>query len=231
LTAAKHLLAQRGQERQALATTKKTAKTIKKPATAAAYETQLRAHQSDVELKKIQRYFKSGAGEYGAGDEFMGVRMGQMFALSQAFVDMPPSEIEKLLDSPIHEVRAGACSIMDKQARTKQTPASRRQELYALYFRRMGRINNWDLVDLAAHSGPSFRRAARVQPRDLVPCWAGQHAALARPSLPHLRRPGGHIPQLGAVNPLAPQSRLYRRRVGLGRRQQQRAGRNRGERV
>lgn len=143
MTAAKHLLAQRGQERQALATTKKTAKTIKKPATAAkpkpaaapmeltaaAYETQLRAHQSDVELKKIQRYFKSGAGEYGAGDEFMGVRMGQMFALSQAFVDMPPSEIEKLLDSPIHEVRARAASWTSKRAPSRRPRAAARNSM------------------------------------------------------------------------------------------------------
>ena len=40
--------------------------------------------------RKIQRYFKSGAGEYGEGDVFLGVRMGQVFALSKAFIDLPP---------------------------------------------------------------------------------------------------------------------------------------------
>ncbi len=63
---------------------------------------------------------------------------------------MPPKEIEKLLESPIHEVRAGALSIMDKQARSKKTPECRRRELFDLYLRRMDRINNWDLVDLGA---------------------------------------------------------------------------------
>ena len=63
---------------------------------------------------------------------------------------MPPEEIEKLLESPIHEVRAGALSIMDKQARSKKTPDSHRKELFELYLRRAGRINNWDLVDLGA---------------------------------------------------------------------------------
>jgi 3-methyladenine DNA glycosylase AlkD len=110
----------------------------------------LTAFQSAEELKKIQRYFKSGAGEYGEGDVFMGVRMGQVFALANDFIDMPPDEIEKLLDSPIHEVRAGALSIMGKQAQHKKTPASRRKELFDLYLRRHDRVNNWDLVDLGA---------------------------------------------------------------------------------
>lgn len=110
----------------------------------------LEAHQSAEELEKIQRYFKTGEGDYGQGDVFIGVRMGQVFALAKELVDMPPSEIETLLDSPIHEVRAGALSIMDKQARRKRTPAGRREELFDLYLRRMDRINSWDLVDLAA---------------------------------------------------------------------------------
>src|SRR5437870_3390854 len=90
----------------------------------------LKTYHSPDELKKIQRYFKSGTGEYGEGDEFMGVRMGQVFALAKEFVEMPPNEIEKLLESSIHEVRAGGCSIMDKQARSKKTTNERRKELY-----------------------------------------------------------------------------------------------------
>lgn|SRR5262249_11345563 len=111
---------------------------------------ELKAHRSPDELEKIQRYFKSGKGEYGEGDQFMGVRMGQVFALAKEFMEMPPGEIEKLLESPIHEVRAGALSIMDKQARNKKTPESRRKELFDLYLRRTDRINNWDLVDVSA---------------------------------------------------------------------------------
>jgi 3-methyladenine DNA glycosylase AlkD len=106
--------------------------------------------RSPDELKKIQRYFKSGEGEYGEGDEFMGVRMGQVFALAKEFMDMPPSEIEKLLESPIHEVRVGAVSIMDWQARDKKTPEARRKELFDIYLKRHDRINNWDLVDRSA---------------------------------------------------------------------------------
>lgn len=111
---------------------------------------QLKAHCSPEELQKIQRYFKSGKGDYGEGDVFMGVRMGQVFALAKASLDMPLEEIEKLLESPIHEVRVGGVSIMDWKTRQKKTPESIRKELYDLYLRRHDRINNWDLVDRAA---------------------------------------------------------------------------------
>lgn len=110
----------------------------------------LMSYQSDEERKKLQRYFKTGEGEYGAGDTFIGVRMGQVFELAKTFIDMPVEEIDKLLDSPIHEVRAGALSIMDKQGRRNKTPESRRKALFDLYLRRHDRINNWDLVDVAA---------------------------------------------------------------------------------
>jgi 3-methyladenine DNA glycosylase AlkD len=109
----------------------------------------LEAHRSPEELEKLRRYFKTGEGDYGEGDEFMGVRMGQVFALAKEFIEMSPGEIEKLLESPLHEVRAGALSIMDKQARRKRTPESRRKELFDLYLRRTDRIDNWDLVDVA----------------------------------------------------------------------------------
>jgi len=108
----------------------------------------LKTYQSADEQKKIQRYFKSGEGQYGEGDQFMGVKMGQLFSLAKEFSGMPVSEIEKLLESPIHEVRAGAVSIMDKESRSKKITESRRKEFYELYMRRHDRINNWDLVDL-----------------------------------------------------------------------------------
>lgn len=107
----------------------------------------LDSYQSTQELEKYRRYFKFGAG---TGDEFIGVRMGQVFALAKEFIDMPLEEIEKLLESPIHEVRVGGVSIMDWQARRKKTPETHRKELFDLYLRRHDRINNWDLVDRSA---------------------------------------------------------------------------------
>ena len=81
-----------------------------------------------------------------------GVRMGDIFALSKRYIDMEPDQIEELLESPVHQVRVGAVSIMDFQARRRSTPVTRRKMLYDLYLRRHDRIDDWDLVDRAAPS-------------------------------------------------------------------------------
>jgi 3-methyladenine DNA glycosylase AlkD len=114
--------------------------------TADRFVERLTAYRSPDQLRKYQRAFKVAEG----GEEFIGVRMGQVFALAKEFIELPPAELERLLESPIHEVRAGALSIMDKQARRRRTPEARRKELFELYLRRIDRVDNWDLVDLAA---------------------------------------------------------------------------------
>ncbi|MCK6585287.1 MAG: DNA alkylation repair protein [Anaerolineales bacterium] len=83
-------------------------------------------------------------------DIVLGVRMGQVFALAKEFMNMELDEVETMLDSPIHEMRVGAVSIMDFQARSKKTTGERRKELFDLYIRRHDRINTWDLVDRSA---------------------------------------------------------------------------------
>ena len=57
----------------------------------------LKTYQSAEELKKYHRYFKFDEGQAGKADRFIGVRMGQVFALAKESIDMPPSEIEKLM--------------------------------------------------------------------------------------------------------------------------------------
>ena len=110
----------------------------------------LKSYRSPEELKKYHRYFAFDEDQSGEGDTFIGVRMGQVFALAKEFMAMPLDEIEKLLESPIHEVRVGAVSIMDWQARSQTTSEARRKELFDLYLRRHDRINSWDLVDRSA---------------------------------------------------------------------------------
>ncbi len=78
------------------------------------------------------------------------IGMGQIFGLAKELMNMEPVEIERLLESPVHEVRVGAVSIMDWQARNKKTPDDRRRELFELYIRRHDRIDTWDLVDRSA---------------------------------------------------------------------------------
>ncbi len=128
---------------------KKTTATEKTP-TAKQFIAELLLLQSDAELKKILRFFKS-TDDKPLNDTFIGVRMGHIFNLAKAYTDMPPSEIEKLMENKIHEIRVGAMSMMAKQYMHKKTTDSRKKELYDLYLRRHDRINNWDLVDLAAH--------------------------------------------------------------------------------
>lgn len=115
--------------------------------TAQTFIEKLETLKSADELKKYERFFP--VSRRGA-DVFIGVRMGQIFALSKESAGMPLGEVEKLLESPVHEVRVGAVSIMDFQARDKKTTVVRRQELFDLYIRRHDRINTWDLVDRSA---------------------------------------------------------------------------------
>jgi 3-methyladenine DNA glycosylase AlkD len=139
--------------------------------TAQAYVERLTSYASPIEREKIQRYFKSAPGEAAAADVFIGVRMGQVFQLSKEFTAMPLAEIERLLESPIHEARAGGLKIMAYQAAARTTPARRRQELCQLYLRRHDRIDNWDLVDLGAWD--VVGRYLIDQPRDVLYQLAG----------------------------------------------------------
>jgi hypothetical protein len=115
--------------------------------TAGAFLAALEALSSGDELRKYKRAFPLARR---GGDRFLGVPMGTVFDLARSSADMPLDEVEALLDSPWHEARAGAVSIMDFQARNPSTPPPRRRELYELYLRRHDRIDSWDLVDRAA---------------------------------------------------------------------------------
>lgn len=126
-----------------------TATKIPNTQTAKAFLAELKANQSDKEREKLQRYFKPEPAAK-EKDLFMGIRMGTLFAISKRYTDMSVKEIEKLLESHVHEVRAGAVSIMNQAAKIRKTSDARRKELYELYMRRHDRINNWDLVDLGA---------------------------------------------------------------------------------
>ena len=79
-----------------------------------------------------------------------GMRMADLFALAKSYDAMEPAEIRKLLHDPSDEVRLGAVSIMDFQARSRKTSPDRRLELYELYMNNHDHIDGWSLVDRAA---------------------------------------------------------------------------------
>lgn len=141
--------------------------------TARQFAEHMEKFRSPVEAMKLMRYFKTGEGEYGEGDVFMGVRMGQIFELAKAYIHMPLEEIEVMLESSIHEIRTGALSIIDKQARSKKTTTDQRKLLYELYLRNTHRINNWDLVDICAPHVVGGYLYVSGEPRDVLYSLAG----------------------------------------------------------
>ena len=98
----------------------------------------------------VARYFSADPNGHSSDNKVMGVSHGKIFAMAKKFTDMPLADVEKLLDNRFYEVRMGAVSIMDFQARAKRITPEQRQALFDLYIRRHDRINNWDLVDRAA---------------------------------------------------------------------------------
>jgi 3-methyladenine DNA glycosylase AlkD len=113
---------------------------------------ELEAAASPEEAAKSARYFKTGPGEYGEGDRFLGLHLTTVTTLAKRNLGMPVAELERLLESEFHEARTTALAIMHQEARKKTTTEARRAELYELYLRRHDRINNWDLVDVACRS-------------------------------------------------------------------------------
>ena len=96
----------------------------------------------------LQRFFKTGPGQYGEGDQFLGIRVPATRALARQFADLPLTEIEKLLHDKWHEARLLALVLL--VARYERGDDGERQRVYRLYLANTDRINNWDLVDLSA---------------------------------------------------------------------------------
>jgi 3-methyladenine DNA glycosylase AlkD len=96
----------------------------------------------------MQGYFKTGPGQYGAGDRFLGIPVPRLRRLARAYQDLSTVEVSRLLSSQWHEERLLALLILVRQYQIGS--ARRRLAIYRLYMRRRVRINNWDLVDSSA---------------------------------------------------------------------------------
>lgn len=96
---------------------------------------------------ELQRFFKTGPGEYGEGDVFAGVKVPPLRKIARESRDLQLSQIEKLLASPVHEHRTVALVIITERA--KRADAAELKELYDFYLTHTDRINNWDLVDIS----------------------------------------------------------------------------------
>ncbi|MBX3035605.1 MAG: DNA alkylation repair protein [Anaerolineales bacterium] len=115
--------------------------------------TPLTADEFIKQLKKLSSASVAKSHSHLAADKedvIIGVRIGQVFALAKECMSMDLVEVQKLLQSPIHEARVGAVSVMDFQARHKKTSEERKKELFNLYIKQHKYINTWDLVDRSA---------------------------------------------------------------------------------
>jgi 3-methyladenine DNA glycosylase AlkD len=110
----------------------------------------LEAIASPVEVVNVARFFRGNGDASVDQTKILGVSIGKIFPVAKEFVKASLAEIEQLLESPYYEVRMGAVSIMDFQARAKSITPADRKALFDLYLRRHDRIDNWDLVDRAA---------------------------------------------------------------------------------
>lgn len=116
----------------------------------------------------MRRYFKTGPGDYGAGDRFLGVSVPQLRQLARQHQDLALGQVSRLLSSPWHEERLLAALILVRQY--NRGTVHQREAIYRLYIRRRVRINNWDLVDSSAEHivGAHLRRGDRSVLRRLA---------------------------------------------------------------
>ncbi|WP_227979653.1 DNA alkylation repair protein [Nocardia spumae] len=120
----------------------------------------------------LRGFFKTGPGEYGEGDVFVGVTVPKSRAIAKRFAALPLPEIETLLASEVHECRFVALVIannaMTKAGKPRTRDEAAQRELVDMYLTavRGGRVNNWDLVDVSAENilGPWLLE----RPRDLL---------------------------------------------------------------
>ncbi len=98
--------------------------------------------------KILQGFFKTGPGEYGEGDIFLGIRVPELRKLTKEYQDIPLKDVRQLLKAPIHEERLLALLIL--VCKYSKGTESDKKRIYDLYLRNTRYINNWDLVDVTA---------------------------------------------------------------------------------
>ncbi|CAB4816796.1 MAG: DNA alkylation repair protein [Actinobacteria bacterium] len=112
---------------------------------------ELESKASSVKASELQRFFKTGPGDYAEGDIFIGVMVPQTRAIASVYKDLDLIEIAKLTKSDFHEVRlCGLIILTNQYKKTKDIKVKKR--LFDFYIKEVkaGKVNNWDLVDVSA---------------------------------------------------------------------------------
>lgn len=108
----------------------------------------LHSYYDEERSEHSKRFFKTGPGEYGEGDQFIGMSTPEVQKVAKEYISLPLSELEKLLHSKVHEERTVSLLIMTERFRKKDS--AEKKEIFELYLRNTSWINNWDLVDITA---------------------------------------------------------------------------------
>lgn len=118
--------------------------------TATEFKQLLLSHSDEEKASQMQRYFKTGKGEYGYGDKFVGVKMPQIRLLVKENPIVELSEIERLLHDEIHECRSAALLYLERLFSKARKDRELQKTIFDFYLKNTKYINNWDLVDLSA---------------------------------------------------------------------------------
>ncbi|MBI5254260.1 DNA alkylation repair protein [Candidatus Falkowbacteria bacterium] len=111
-------------------------------------QVKLRKFANKKQAKNLQRFFKTGKGEYGDGDVFIGVAVPNVRLVAKKFFNLPLVEVGKLLKSKIHEERQ--CALFLLKNKFKRGDEKLRGQIVKIYLKNTKFVNNWDLVDLSA---------------------------------------------------------------------------------
>lgn len=103
-----------------------------------------------VRAKNLSRFFKTGPGEYGEGDIFLGITVPQIRSFIRDYYHISLDDLQKLISSKYHEARMAGVLIHDKKY-TRAKDEDAKLELINFYLENIQYINNWDLVDLSCH--------------------------------------------------------------------------------
>jgi 3-methyladenine DNA glycosylase AlkD len=112
------------------------------------FKQQLKRAGDKKTAKTLQWYFKTGKGDYGEGDKFLGIKVPQIRQIAKANKDLTIPEIQRALDSKFHEERLCALLILVHKYAIGNDET--REDIFRFYLANTKKINNWDLVDLSA---------------------------------------------------------------------------------